>query len=147
MPAKAFSIEDGDLQTKSITTARVRQYSDIDLTFTNKTTGDIYKKTSAAAVKQAVKNLLLTNRTERPFQPNFGADLNKFLFSLSTEFDEEDMKEEIAAAIQNYEPRARVKSIDVNVTPDRNDVRVTVVFQVISTSEIVSVDVSIARLR
>jgi len=147
MPAKAFSIEDGNLQTKSIVAARQRQYTDIDLTFTNKVTGDIYKKTNSAAVKQAVKNLLLTNRTEKPFQPYYGGDLNRFLFSLSEDFDEDDVKDNIAAAIQNHEPRVRVRDIQVLILPDSYDVKVTVIFQVISTSEVVSLDVSIARLR
>jgi len=147
MPAKAFSIEDGNLQTKSIVAARQRQYTDIDLTFTNKATGDIYKKTNSAAVKQAVKNLLLTNRTEKPFQPYYGGDLNRFLFSLSEDFDEDDVKDNIAAAIQNHEPRVRVRDIQVLILPDSYDIKVTVIFQVISTSEVVSLDVSIARLR
>ena len=147
MPAKAFSIEDGNLQTKSIIAARQRQYTDIDLTFTNKTTGDIYKKTNTAAVKQAIKNLLLTNRTEKPFQPYYGGDLNRFLFSLSEDFDEDDVRDNIAAAIQNYEPRVQVRDIQVLILPDSYDVKVTVIFQVISTSEVVSLDVSIARLR
>jgi len=147
MPVKAFSIEDGNLQTKSIISARQRQYVDIDLAFANKTTGDVYKKTGAAAVKQSIKNLLLTNRTEKPFNPYFGGDLNRFLFSLSEDFDEDDLREMIAAAIQNYEPRAVVKDIQVLIFPDNYDAKVTVVFQVVSTSEIVSLDVSIARLR
>lgn len=147
MPVKAFSIEDGNLQTKSIIAARQRQYTDIDLTFTNKATGDIYKKTNSAAVKQAIKNLLLTNRTEKPFQPYYGGDLNRFLFSLSEDFDEDDVRDNIAAAIQNYEPRVRVRDIQVLILPDSYDVKVTVIFQVISTSEVVSLDVSIARLR
>lgn len=147
MPAKAFSIEDGDLQTRSIITARKRQYVDIDLSFTNKTNGDVYKKTNAAAVKQSIKNLLLTNTTEKPFQPYYGGDLTRFLFSLSEDFDEEDLKDMIAAAIQNYEPRVIVKDIQVLIIPDNYDAKVTVVFQIISTSEVVSLDVSIARLR
>ena len=147
MSAKAFSIEDGNLQTKSLIAARQRQYSDIDLTFTNKTTGDIYKKTDAAAVKQSIKNLLLTNRTEKPFQPFFGGDLNRFLFSLSEDFDEDDMRDKIAAAISNYEPRVKIRDIQVLILPDYHDVKVTVIFQIISTSEVVSLDVSVARLR
>ena len=147
MPTKSFSIEDGDLQNTSIITARQRQYVDIDLAFENKTSGDIYKKTAAAAVKQAIKNILLTNRTEKPFDPYYGGDLNRFLFSLSEDFDEEDLKDVIAAAIQNYEPRARIKDIQVFIFPDNYDAKVTVIFQVVSTSEVVSLDVSIARLR
>lgn len=64
MVTKAFSIEDGNLSTKSITTTRQLTFTDIDLTFTAKPSGEIYKKTDAAAVKQAIKNLLLTNKME-----------------------------------------------------------------------------------
>ena len=66
MVTKAFSIEDGNLSTKSITTTRQLTFTDIDLTFTAKPSGEIYKKTDAAAVKQAIKNLLLTNKMEKP---------------------------------------------------------------------------------
>lgn len=147
MVTKAFSIEDGSLATRSILVARKREYKDIDLSFTNKTTGEIYKKTNAASVKQAVKNLLLTNRTEKPFQPYYGGELNKFLFELSTEFDEQDIKDHILLAIENYEPRARVLDIQVYIFPDSYEAKVTVVFQIVSTSEIASVEVSLARTR
>ena len=147
MVTKAFSIEDGSLATRSILVARKRDYKDIDLSFTNKTTGEIYKKTNAASVKQAVKNLLLTNRTEKPFQPYYGGELNKFLFELSTEFDEQDIKDHILLGIENYERRARVLDIQVYIFPDSYEAKVTVVFQIVTTSEISSVEVSLARTR
>ena len=49
---KSLAIEDGNLQTPSIITTRKRNFSDLDLTFTVKTTGDVYKKIDAGAVKQ-----------------------------------------------------------------------------------------------
>ena len=60
MVTRAFAVEDGNLSTRSLITTRNKLFSDIDLTFTNRPSGDLYKKTDAAAVKQAVKNLLLT---------------------------------------------------------------------------------------
>ena len=147
MVTKAFSIEDGNLATRSIVVARRKEYKDIDLSFTNKTSGEIYKKTNAAAVKQSVKNLLLTNRTEKPFEPYYGGDLNKFLFELSSEFDAQDIQDHVVLAIENYEPRARVLDVQVYVFPDSYEVKVTVVFEVVSTSEITSVEVSLARTR
>ena len=57
--AKAFSIEDGNLATTSLVGSSAVKYKDIDLSFTAKKSGDLYNKTDAAAVKQAVKNLLL----------------------------------------------------------------------------------------
>ena len=41
MPARAFSIEDGNLGNKTITTARTVGYQDIDLSFTKKPSGDM----------------------------------------------------------------------------------------------------------
>ena len=70
--SKAYSIEDGNLASKSIVVAREQTYSDIDLTFTPKPSGDLFKKLEAADVKQSVKNLLLTNNTEKPFNMRFG---------------------------------------------------------------------------
>lgn len=145
--AKAFSIEDGNLSNVPLTSSLTRSHSDVDLTFTPKSTGDIYKKTDAAAVKQSVKNILLTNRTEKPFDPYFGASLNNFLFNLSTEFDEFGIEEAVTMAINNYEPRARVLGVTANLQPDNNSVSVNVRFQVVTTGEIETTVVSLTRLR
>jgi len=146
MAIKAFSIEDGNLSA-SIVTTRSKKYTDIDLTFTAKPSGDVYKKFDAAAVKQSVKNLLLTSRYEKPFQPNFGANLNSALFALDTDYDPDFIQDLIADAIAKYEPRARVLEISLNLQPETNALDATIVFQVVNTSEVVSVDVSLTRLR
>lgn len=146
MAVKAFSIEDGNLSA-SIVTTRNKKYSDIDLTFTARPSGDVYKKIDAAAVKQSVKNLLLTSRYEKPFQPNFGANLNSALFALDTDYDPDYIQDLIADAIAKYEPRARVLEISLNLLPETNALDATVVFQVVNTNETVSVDVALTRLR
>ena len=65
---RAYSREDHDLNTTSIATSRNVDFKDIDLSFqVTATSGDIFKKQSTAAVKQAIKTLLLTNRLEKPF--------------------------------------------------------------------------------
>ncbi len=160
--ARVFSQEDGNLDTRSIITSRNASYSDIDLTFQNKPGAssttilgefvsirrtDIFKKTDAAAVRQSVKNLLMTNSTEKPFDPYFGGDLNSFLFSLSEEFDEIEIQETIAHAITNFEPRAIVRGVDVKLSPDYNSVYVTVKFQVVNTGQQEEITVSLTRLR
>jgi phage baseplate assembly protein W len=147
MPVRAFANEDGNLQSKTLVSARVREYSDIDLKLERKPAGDIYKKSDGAAVKQAVKNILLTNYSEKPFAPKFGADLNSLLFDLDTEIDEGLMKEIIITAIEDYEPRARVLDIQTRLNSNQNEVDVTVSFQIVNTTEVVSVDISLTRLR
>ena len=147
MPTKAFSIEDGNLSTKPIVTSQTRTYNDVDLKFAKKTTGDIFKKTDAAAVKQSIKNILLTNRTEKPFNPFFGGDLGRFLFSLDTEFDEDDIRDKIISSVSLFEPRASILSVRSNISPDYHSVDIDVAFQIISTQETDVLTVSLTRLR
>ena len=147
MPSRAFSIEDGNLATASVTVARKKTYKDIDLSFSKRVDGDIFKKTDAAAVKQSVKNILLTNFAEKPFLPNFGGNLNSFLFNLSTDMDEDLIELTVVEAIETYEPRARVQNVSVQVKPDRNEVLAKVVFQVITTNDIITLDLDLTRLR
>ena len=145
--ARAYSLEDGNLSKRTINQAIGRNYSDLDLTFTAKPSGDVYKKLEVAAVKQAVKNLLMTGRAEKPFQPNFGANLGVALFELDTDYQPEVMAELIDTAIKRYEPRARVLEIDFTTYPDRNEIRATITFEVQNVGEVVSLDVDLARLR
>ena len=144
---KAFSIEDGNLASTQLVSAREQQYKDIDLTFTAKPSGDIFKKLDAADVKQSVKNLLMTNYTEKPFMQRFGGNLSALLFRLSTEVDDMNLESEIINAIETYEPRAKVLNINSVISPDNNDVRVTVTFQVLSTLQQDVVEINLTRLR
>lgn len=144
---KVLSTEDGNLQKTSLVSTRSVDYLDIDLTFNKRPIGDVYKKRDAAAVKQAVKNLLLTDFYEKPFQPFFGANLRGLLFELADEETQEEVRENIINAIQFYEPRVTIEDISVNVLPDQNDMRVSVVFKIISTQEIVTFTTNLSRLR
>lgn len=145
--AKVFSVEDGNLSNAPLTSSVTRVYKDIDLSFTPRPSGDLYKKTDAAAVKQAVKNILMTNRGEKPFLPKYGGNLNDFLFNLSSEFDEFDIEEAVNLAINNYEPRAKVLQVRSKIKPEQHSIEVEVQFQVISTSEVETTTISLTRLR
>lgn len=142
-----LSLEDKNLSTSSIVTTRTVPYKDIDLTFSIKQNGDVYKKTDAAAVKQAVKNLVLTNYYEKPFNPNFGGNVRALLFDLADEETEVDIENMIIAAIQRYEPRARIINVIANSSPDNNAIDITVIFNVVNTEEEVTFTTTLARLR
>ena len=157
MPTRVYSNEDGNVNKKSIVVSRTREDKDIDLTFSAKFIGldsdgtnlraDIFKKTNAGAVKQAIRNLLLTNFTERPFMQRFGGNLSAMLFRLSTEVDDANLESDIARAIQTYEPRAQVLGINSVVSPDNHEVRITVRFLVIATLQQDTVELNLTRLR
>ena len=144
---RALSIEDRNLESSTLVTARDRVYRDMDLSFEARPSGDLYIKKDAAAVKQAIKTLILTNRFERPFQPNLGADLSQLLFELNNTDIAQDIKEQIKAAIQTYEPRAEVLGIQTTPLVDTNEVQVTIVFNLVNTEEQVTLTVNVSRLR
>ena len=157
MPTRAYANEDGNISKKSIVVSRTREDKDIDATFSAKFVGldtdganirgNIFKKTNAAAVKQSIRNLLLTNFTERHFMHRFGGNLTDMLFRLSTEINDANLEDGIVRSIQLYEPRAQVLNINSVISPDSNEVKVTVTFKVISTQEETFVEINLTRLR
>jgi len=145
--ATKLAAEDVRLGSSSIIGSRTKIYKDIDLTFAVKPSGEIFKKTDAAAVKQAVKNLMLTNHFEKPFQPKFGANLRDLLFELADDEAEEDIEERCLNAINVFEPRAQALNVTAIANPDRNSIQVVLEFRVINTEELVKFTSTLARLR
>ena len=145
--AKAFSVEDGNQDTSTLRSRRNREYSDIDLSFLKSASGDVFKKTSAAAVKQSVKNLLLTNRGDKPFRPVFGGNLNDLLFELADNPTISSLAPMIENVIKNEEPRAEVKDIKVYNEADRNAIRCVLTFKVVNVQELVTLTTSVSRIR
>lgn len=145
--ARVLSIEDKDPNVKSVITSRNKVYSDIDLTFAKRPSGDIYKKSDSAAVRQSVKNIIATGRLEKPFEEDFGADITSMFFELADDNSSQNVRESIDNALYIYEPRAEVLNIDVNLQPDRNSLSVTLTFKVISTEEVITLNTFVSRLR
>ena len=147
--AKIFSIQDGNLQNRPITTSIARTYSDIDSSFETKTSpkGDIFLKKDAAAVAQSVKNLLMTNHGEVPFQPLKGGNLNDFLFELADYLESDEIEDVIREVIERSEPRASVKKIISRFRYDYNSVDVTIIFTVENLQRDITLNVTIARIR
>jgi phage baseplate assembly protein W len=137
---KVFSPEDGNLSS-NIRVVKTRKYSDIDLTLSARTDefgflngdGDILKKLDAAAVKQSIKNLLLTNHHEKPYRPKFGGNLGNRLFDLMDASTSDQIIDDIKIAIERYEPRAKITGLKVVASPDYNYLSVIIEFRVVQT--------------
>ena len=141
------STQDGIQETGTLVTSRTRLYRDMDLAFEAKPNGEIYVLKDAAAVTQALKNLMQTNYFDKPFNPFFGANLRAMLFELADEDTDELLKNQIIRAIKNYEPRANLIRLDVDLIPDRNDLLVTIEYQVVNSTELVKFTTTVQRLR
>jgi len=128
--------------------AKKSLYSDFHMDFfKNPVSLDLAVNRDEEAVKQSIKNLLLTDRGERPFQPNLGSDIRKMLFENLTPNTSLVMREMIRETIEQYEPRANLIGVDIIATPDANAVRVVVVFNVINSEEEVTLVTTLTRVR
>lgn len=123
------------------------EYSDIDVMFVaHPISGDIAIKKDSDAIKRSVRNILLTNNYERPFKPNFGANLRARLFELN-DFGATDLIiADIREALTKLEPRIRDIKVRL-VDTDDNNLNVTVFYTIKNGSEKTSTNVSISRVR
>jgi len=129
--------------------ARERTYTDIDFALrANPVTGDVALKREDQAVKQSVLNILLTKRGERPFDPLFGTNITAQLFENFDPIVETLLDDQIRTSLKNYEPRVEVLSVNVNSSPDRNALDVSVSVEIQSPERpTTTVDFSVERLR
>lgn len=109
-----------------------RLFKDFDLAFNiNATTGDIGKKVDVNAVKQSLKNLILTRPYERPFDPNIGTQIYGMLFEPMDMLIANQMKILIGQIIDNYEPRVVPQEIHCDPDYDQNEYNVTLHFRIV----------------
>ena len=110
-----------------------RGYKDFNLSFkSNPVTGDFSTLKNEEAIKQSVRNIVLTSRGEKLFQPNFGSSLMGMLFENYTPFMIDAIQDEIAISLQNNEVRIKILNIDVEDDQyDLNALSVTVEYQII----------------
>ncbi len=130
------------------TIARQETYKDLDFTFKqNPNTNDVGIKKNNAAVIQSVLNILQTNKGERPFNYNFGANLRAYLFENMSNITAANMSTSINIALRNWEPRLEVLNTNIQARADENEIYITVTGRVKSSNEILDIATTIERLR
>lgn len=126
-----------------------RTYKDINIAFTkHPISKDVSVKSNDAAIKQALRNLVLLNINEKPFHPEIGGDIYNMLFENTDEpGTEEIIRYKIAAMIERYEPRIELSGINVNMLRDDNAVAITIYYTIINTLEPSSIEVFLSAIR
>ena len=108
-----------------------RVYKDLNLNFsTNPITQDVTAVTDVNAVKRSVRNLLLTNHYDRPFHPEIGSNVTALLFENFGPITGNQLSRTIEEMISNFEPRARVETVECYPLPDTNTYDVRIYFYV-----------------
>ena len=125
-----------------------RQYRDLDLNFiVHPVRKDINKNINEMAVINSIKNIILTNRFEKPFNPDFGSNVRKLLFENLDIITASALEREIETSIQNFEPRVILEGVSVSPDFENNGFKVDMQFSIENTSEPVTISFLLERLR
>ncbi len=135
-------------ENKNESNRATRIYKDLDLDFgRNTVTSDVNKLTDVEAVKRSVRNLISTNHFERPFHPELGGNVRALLFEPVTALTALNLQRKVEEVLINYEPRAKLTQIIADPDIDRNAYRLEIKFYVIGTTQPITVETFLERLR
>lgn len=135
---------------KTQVTAQREYFSDFLSTFDQSPiSNDLALSKNENAVKQSVRNLVLTNLGERLFQPNIGGNVSRKLFEPFTGFTADDLKKDILNTIKQNEPRVSATDLSVRVIPheDQNQFTVNIFFFIMNNLNQVSLNLVLQRVR
>jgi phage baseplate assembly protein W len=125
-----------------------RIFSDLDLNFTaHPVTGDITRRFDEDAIKQSVKNLLLTRNYERPFHSEIGSPIRQLLFDLPGPMFNIMLQRAVIDVINNFEPRVSIIDVRVDDYSDANEVYITLEFKIVNTERPLTLDLALERTR
>ena len=124
-------------------------FKDINITFKkHPVTGDVVVSKDASAIKQAIVNLLLTNKGEKLFNPEYGSDIRAYLFEPLDYGTAAQIQRNIAYSVNKHEPRVQIEDLRANPNFDDNGFDVEMTYSVRGSNDIpVTVDFFLARTR
>jgi len=112
-----------------------KSFRDFSLTFEkNAVTNDILSLKNEAAIKESVKNIVLYNFYEKPFDPFFGGNIIGLLFENSTPTMVLEVKNRIEQSIEIHEPRVTAVSVTVQFEENRNELNCKIQYLILGIS-------------
>lgn len=122
-------------------------YSDFNIAFIpHLQTGDLVMVKGFNSVVQSVMDLCQMNHFDVPFHPEIGGNVRALLFEPADPLTASLLSTEITNTIENFEPRANVQSVDVEVA-NENGYNVSITFTVLGNSNPLTVSFFLQRLR
>ena len=128
-------------------------YKDISLYFTrNPVSGDVAQVTDVQDIKRSVRNLVLTNRWDRPFHPEIASRVRESLFEMFTPITINVIRNAIEDVLRIYEPRVDVTEVAVEDPEfnymDQNSLPIKIFFTLKNAPETLeNVNVVLERIR
>lgn len=135
--------------TNRTTTTQPRTiYSDFANSFaTHPEKKDLSVVTNDNAVKQSIRNLLLTDRFERLFQPTVGSNIRSLLFEPISPSTTTSLRTLVTETITLFEPRANLQLVQVVPDEEKQSYIVTIVFTTTTVTRPTQLTVTLNRVR
>jgi phage baseplate assembly protein W len=109
-----------------------KSFKDISASFkVNPLTNDLIAITNETAIARSIRNLIFTLKGERFFQSNLGCNISQSLFETISDSTTSSLKSEIENAINNFEPRVNLTSVDVIPDYENYSYDVKIVYNIV----------------
>ena len=109
-------------------------FKDLNITFKkHPVTNDVVVSKDASAIKQAIVNLLMTNKGERLMNPNYGSDIRRYLFEPLDYGTAQQIIGNIEFTISKWEPRIQILNLDAIPNYNDNGFDVEMTYEIIGT--------------
>jgi phage baseplate assembly protein W len=94
--------------------------------------------TTVEQTKYNILNYLLTDRGERPFNPNFGAGIRRRLFDPIIQEDLDTLKQSISNQIESYFPNVAVSTLDITPNYEESSISIIIKYNIrnLNTSDV-----------
>ena len=115
----------------------LRQFVDISLAFSpHPLTGDIPVLRDNRAINASIKNCVMIIVGERPFNRNFGSQVNDSLFEMCDQITAAEIEQEINRSIRYNEPRVELNNIQVKAIPEKNEFQIEITYNIVGSEEV-----------
>ena len=125
-----------------------RTFTDLDFNFLlHPKTKDVSTRSNEEAIKQSIRNLIMTKNFERPFRSEIGCQIQSLLFEPMSPLLSAMMERTISDVINNHEPRVTLLQVSVAFSPENNDAYVSVYFKIKNTETPLNINLILERTR
>lgn len=98
--------------------------------------------TTKDAIKNNLINWFLTNRGERPLNPEFGGNLRQYLFEQINNNTLDFLQEDLQSQISLYFPSIIIESLDLLTSPDRHQITIDLKYFIQGTNSSDQINIS-----
>ena len=107
-------------------------FKDISAIFeVNPLNDDLIALKNSNAIARSIRNLIFTNRGDKPFKPFLGSRVSEMLFDPMDPMSSTAIKSEIERTINSFEPRVKLEKVEVTPDYDGNQYDVLIKYQII----------------